>query len=111
MQFIRDNDFYKVARITEPKHNFLAIKLSEIDCQTLVTPLPIKDGEVSRLDGEEILKFVRSGLAQINAELDAKYFVAEVQFAPSDTEPESIYEMLTRELIMRIHSNSGFRAT
>jgi hypothetical protein len=29
MQFIIDNDLYKIARITGPNHNFLAIRLSE----------------------------------------------------------------------------------
>lgn len=108
MQFIKDNDLYKVARITGPTHNFLAIRLSETKCVTQVTPLPIKQGDVERLDGEKVLAQVLNGLAEVNQELVKEYFVSEVQFVPSDTESSSVYSFLVSELIKRIDSNSEF---
>lgn len=106
--FIKGDDLYKVARITGPTHNFLAIRLSEKKCVGQVTPLPIKQGDVERLGGEKVLAQVLNGLDQVNQELGKEYFVSEVQFVPSDTEPASIYGFLVRELIKRIDSNGEF---
>ena len=108
MQFIKDNDLYKVARITGPSHNFLAIKLSETKCSTQITPLQIKPGDVEKLDGQSVLNQVLSGLDEINQELGKEYFISEVQFIPSDTESSSVYGFLIGELIKRIDSNSDF---
>lgn len=108
MQFIKDNDFYKVARITGPTHNFLAIRMSERKCVTQVTPLPIKQGEVERLDGKKVLAQVLNGLDEVNHELGKEYYVSEVQFVPSDTEPSSVYGFMVCELIKQIDSNGEF---
>lgn len=108
MQFIKENDFFKVARITGPAHNFLAIRLSETKCVTQVTPLTIKQGDVERLDGKKILTQVLNGLDEVNQELGKEYFISEVQFVPSDTYSSSVYGFLVSELIKRIDSNGEF---
>ena len=108
MQFVKDNDLYKVARITGPTHNFLAIRLSEKKCATLVTALPIKHGDIQKLDGQVILSQVLKGLESVNLELDKEYFLAEIQFVPSDTESSSVYEFLAGEIIKRIDSGGEF---
>jgi hypothetical protein len=108
MQYIKDKDIYKVARITGPTHNLLAIRLSNERCSTQVTSLPIKRGDVERLDEHEVLTQVLAGLDEINKVLDKEYFISEVQFVPSDTGPVSIYEFLVKELIMRINSKGEF---
>ena len=108
MQFIKDKEFYKVARITGPNHNFLAIRLSENECSPKIVSLPIKDKEIAKVDGKEVLKQVQSGLLTVNQELKQKYFVSEIQFVPSDTESTCIYEFLIQELIKRIHSGEEF---
>ncbi len=108
MQFIKDKDLYKVARITGPTHNFLAIRLPDTKCVTQLTPLPIKPGDVERLDGTKILAQVLSGLDEVNQEFGKEYFVSEVQFVPSDTKPLSAYAFLVREIIKRIESNNEF---
>jgi hypothetical protein len=108
MQFIKDNDLYKAARITGPTHNFLAIRLSGTNCDTKVTPLPIKQGDVERLDGKKVLAQVLNGLDEVNQELGKKYFVSEIQFIPSDSESSSVYGLLINELIKQIDSNGEF---
>lgn len=108
MQFIKDNDLYKVARITGPTHNFLAIRLAEENCSTEIKALPIKQGDVERIDSQSVLVQVLRGLDAINLELGAEYQVSEVQFIPSDSDSSSVYELLIRELIKRIDSNGEF---
>lgn len=108
MQFIKDKGLYKVARITGPTHNLLAIRLSDSKCSTKVTALPVKQGEVERLDGEEILTQVLSGLESINQELGKEYFVSEIQFIPSDSKPTSAYRLLVQELVKRIDEEGEF---
>ncbi len=108
MQFIKDDDLYKVARITGPTHNFLAIRLSETKCTTQVTQLPIKQGDIERLDGKKVLAQVLNGLDGINQKLGKEYFVSEVQFVPSDSESSSVYGFLVSELIKRIDASGEF---
>jgi len=108
MQFIKDNDFYKVARITGPTHNFLAVRLSETKCSTEITALPIKEGELERIDAKKVLYQVLNGLDAINLELGKKYFISEIQFVPSDSESSSVYELLISELIKRIDLDGEF---
>ena len=108
MQYIKDKDLYKVARITGPTHNLLAVRLSEKKCSTQVVSLPIKQGDIERLEGDEVLAQVLAGLDEVNKELEKEYFISEVQFVPSDTGPISIYEFLVKELIKRIDSKGEF---
>lgn len=108
MQFIKDHDLYKVARITGPTHNLLIIRLSENVCDTKITPLPIKEGQISKLQCQEVLAQVLAGIDEINHELASEYFVSEVQFLPSDSEPVSIYKYLVKVLVKRIDSNNEF---
>lgn len=108
MQFIKDKDLYKAARITGPTHNLLAIRLSDRKCSTKATALPTKQGETERLDSEEVLTQVLSGLEDINRELGREYFISEIQFIPSDSKPTSTYRLLVRELIKRIDEEAEF---
>lgn len=108
MQFIKDRDLYKVARITGPCHNFLAIRLSEEECIPQITPLPIKRGDVEQLDGQHILAQILKGLDEVNRALGTTYHLSEVQYIPSDSESSSVYEFLIVELIKRIEANGTF---
>lgn len=108
MQFIVEKGLYKVARITGPSHNLLAIRLSEADENIEVVPLPIKANEKVRITPQDVLCQVKSGLSSINQELGKEYFISEIQFLPSDTYSPTVYEMLTRELIKRIDVGGNF---
>lgn len=104
MQFMRDGDFYKVARITGAQHNFLSLRLSEVRSDIEVVPLPIKLGETVMVSASSVLGQVKSGLALANEELGQEYYISCVQYVPSDTPSNSIYEGLTVELIRRLHA-------
>jgi len=108
MQFVKDKDVYKVARITGPSHNFLAIRLSDRECDTKVTQLSAQNDCTVVLTDRDVLVQVLSGLRAVNQELKKEYFISEIQFVPSDTESTSIYEYLTKELIKRIDSHGAF---
>ncbi|MCW7552810.1 hypothetical protein NX722_09175 [Endozoicomonas gorgoniicola] len=108
MQFIKEKNFFKVARITGPTHNLLSIRLSKSKCSPKITPLPVKRGEIERLKGEAVLTQVLAGLDIVNKELQKQYFVLEIQFIPSDSQPASVYNLLVQELIKRIDSNGEF---
>lgn len=104
MQFMRDGGFYKVARITGSQHNFLSLQLSEMISDIEVISLPIKSGEAVRVEATSVLSQVKSGLALANEELGGKYCISCVQYVPSDTPSNSVYEGLTVELIRRLHA-------
>ena len=98
MQFIFDSGLYKVARITGPAHNLLAIRLTDSDGTIEVTPLPIKSNEEPQVEFQDVLTQVKSGLASVNKELEKEYCISEIQYVPSDTNSPVVYEMLTKEL-------------
>jgi S-adenosylmethionine synthetase len=108
MQFIYDNGLYKVARITGPSHNLLAIRLSESNGHTNVVSLPIKTHEKNNIDSKDVLNQVMLSLSLVNKELKKDYHISEIQYLPSDTYSSTVYEMLTTELIKRIDSGGEF---
>ncbi|WP_218176868.1 hypothetical protein [Pseudomonas gingeri] len=69
MQFAFDNGIYKVARITGSSYNFLAIQLVEREVDIAVCPLPIKEGEIPRVDSDEVLSQVKAGLGTVRKEM------------------------------------------
>ena len=108
VQFAIDNGFYKVARITGPTHNFLAIRLADASPGDIkLTALGPKDGKNADGARESILNQVKTGLESINAELGKQYAIAEVHYIPSDSVSSSVYKLLTVELIRKIDAGWG----
>ncbi|CCN72623.1 conserved hypothetical protein [Vibrio nigripulchritudo SFn118] len=105
MIYIRDNNLYKIARITGPTHNFLAIRLSESKCSIKVKALFSRTEEELRIDEESVVAQVLSGLTSTNLELKTEYYVSEIHYVPSDTKSSSVYKFLTIELLRRIDAN------
>jgi len=108
MQFINDNGIYKVARITGPQHNLLAIRLSEQSENIEIVSLPIKGNETINVDKQDVLKQVNAGLNSINEKLGKEYFISEIQYVPSDSNTPKVYEFLIKELIKRIDNKGEF---
>jgi len=108
MQFIYDNGKYKVARITGPQHNLLAISLAERNCNIEVVSLAMKVGERVNVLQEDVLKQVKLGLGMVNEELGKEYYISEVQYLPSDSKTSNIYSFLIKELIKRIDEQGEF---
>lgn len=108
MQFIFDNDVYKVARITGPEHNLLGIRLASSRKNIDVVPLPMKNGDRVRIDKGSVLAQIERGLLNVNFRLKKDYIISEVLFLPSDSPSDSVYEYLIFELIKRIDEEGDF---
>lgn len=107
MQFLYDGDYYKVVKISGPKHNLLGIALG--DASTLdVFPLPIKAGEIARIDEQDLVAQVLSGIDEINNELGCNYSLGKIQYVPSDTPSKSVYRELVQEVLRRAHQGGDF---
>jgi len=108
MQFVLDKGIYKVARITGPQHNLLGITIGEVHSPMELVEFPMKKGEQRQVDPKSVLSQVRDGLEEVRKELGKEYIVSKVYFVPSDTPSQSVYKLLTMELIRRIESQEGF---
>lgn len=94
----KDGDFYKITRITGPKHNLLSVKFgnSELKVEKLMQHSPsampmTNDVEVT----EEVLK----GVARANDRLGKAFKVSVIQYVPDDSAPASVYGDLAELLV------------
>ncbi|SHO55708.1 hypothetical protein VQ7734_01454 [Vibrio quintilis] len=108
MQFSFNSGLYKATRIAGRSHNFLAIRLSDLKQDTKVTALPVLPNEELRIEAQDVLEQVRSGLLLINEEAGKNYYISEIQYIPSDTHSPDIYQTLAIELLQRIHLGAVF---
>lgn len=110
MQFVYDGQFYKAVKISGPKHNLLSISLGKSE-QTTITAL--KQGLDYRqlVDEDDVLSQVTSGIEQLNAELGTDYFVEKIQFVPSDTPSQTVYNELVKAIVTRVHEGKEFIKT
>jgi hypothetical protein len=101
MQVSKRNDFYQVSWISGPRHNFLAIALSEeTDSETIISPLPPR-GECrhAKLDEKLILDNVLEGATAANRAFGTKFKIGAIQYVENDTGPEEIFNFLTQKII------------
>jgi hypothetical protein len=109
MQFIQDNEWYKVVRITGPAHNLLGLAFgNETDDQVTVEPLPIKNDQISRISAEEVRQHVLHGVMEANQSLGTQYQVKKIQFVPADTPPPDIYRTLAKTIVERLANKKAF---
>ena len=97
---------FRATRITGPRHNMLCLELSREGSEErpLVETLPRSD-EPLRLDAEEVLASVLSGLKAANIRLGASYSVVKVQFLPTDSPPASVYALLAEAIVDAAHAD------
>lgn len=109
MQFVFDGKFYKAIKITGPAHNMLGLALEEIKNHEIeiisLGSRMIAENNINELD---VKNQVLSGIETINNEFGLKYFIAKIQFIPSDTPSESVYTELTIEIIRRLITGGKF---
>ncbi len=102
MQVIKDGDLYKIARITGPTHNFLALRFGLTAGPTpRVEALASRSG--ARLDGDALGGEVEKGVADANQRLGTSYQVDLIQFVPDDTPPETAYRGLAERITEAMH--------
>lgn len=111
MQYRFDGEFHRLARVTGPTHNFLALRLDEgpPGAAPVVRPLAVAEGEPSRLDASDVTAAVLAGVADANREAGTRYVVRELQFVPADSPPAAVYRALAREIALRA-AEAGRRA-
>ncbi|MGW8338438.1 hypothetical protein ACWGY7_00055 [Xanthomonas axonopodis pv. khayae] len=102
MQFIKDGDIYKVARITGVQDNILGViftnKLSEVE----IVALKIDESKKIMAKPDDVLRQLFEGLAEICAELGKVYYLAKVFYLPNESSENSVYKILIRELVKKV---------
>jgi hypothetical protein len=104
MQFVKDNEWYKVIRVTGPSHNLLGIVFAEggFQADLRVEALPTNAGIPAQLSEQDVRRYVEAGVADANQEFQAHYSISKIQFIPTDTPPASVYRMLARRIVERL---------
>jgi hypothetical protein len=97
MQFSKQNNLIRVARVAGPSHNFLALELAETAHNTEVDELA-GDGRRT-LEPDDVRREVLNGVAEAARSLGLQVTVGRLKFVPSDTGPASIYRALAGALI------------
>ena len=105
-----NGNIHKIARMTGNKNNFLEIILSNIHENIKIKPLTIKvKGEnVINILPEEVSFYVTQGVDLIYEKYKRKFFISEISFCQSDSQPSSIYAFLTFHLLEDIIKNENF---
>ncbi len=108
MQFVKDGDVYKIARMTGSQDNILGVSFSEKEATVEVVEWGVKPGAKVKSTSKQVLEQVVSGLKLANNDLDKSYHLSKIYFLPSDSASNSIYEFLIRELIKQFDSGNRF---
>ncbi len=107
MQYIIDGEFYKITRVTGPKHNMLGVRFSDTHKEMEVVDLDFSAKQVN-FSASEVKSQVQLGLADVNRELGTKYKISAIQFVGSDTKSDSIYAELVKIIVRRLESGCKF---
>lgn len=102
MQFVKDGEIYKVARITGVQDNLLGITLVDAQVKVDLVALPASDTRNAKTNPDEVLRQVAEGLSEINLELGKDYHISKIFYLPHESAANSVYKLLTVELIRRI---------
>lgn len=103
MQHTVDGEFRRLARVTGPTHNFLAIAFADAAWSGApsIEALDTSDGGAALLDAAEVARAVCEGIADANREFGCDYAACRVQFVPSDSPPAAVHRRLAREIVRR----------
>lgn len=108
MQFVKDGDVYKVARMTGSQDNILGVSFSEQETAVEVVEWDIKKGAKVKSSSAQVVDQVLSGLKLVNDDLGKRYHLSKIYFLPSDSASNSVYEFLIQELIKYFDSGNEF---
>ncbi len=108
MQYIYDGEFYKIVKITGPKHNMLSLSFGEKQASIEVSDLDKSANETLSISACSVENQVRIGIKEINNELNTNYNVLKIQFISSDSPSDSIYIELTKKIVKRLKSGGEF---
>jgi hypothetical protein len=105
MQYVFDGQFYKVVKVTGPRHNLLGLSFGECAEPAVIA---LGDDKSHAIVAEEVLQQVISGVDDMNAKLGTTYLVKQIQFVLSDTPSNSIYRELAQSIVKRLHEAGEF---
>lgn len=110
MKFTKRDNFYQVSWISGPRHNLLAISLTENDdSERFIRMLPpIGECRHNRLDETIILAKVVEGIDKANQMFNLDFRVSSIEYVENDTPPEEIYEYLTLKIVEHLVSDRSF---
>lgn len=108
MQFVKNGDVYKIARITGSQDNILGVCFSDAECDIELVEWDVKNGAVVKTSGSQVLEQVLSGLKSVNGEIGKTYYLSKIYFLPSDRSSNSVYEFLIQELVKQLDSGGEF---
>jgi len=113
MQFIRVSNYFKVARVTGPSHNMLAIEFCEADetSQIVVESLPSVGDEPAALLPDAVRQNVAEGVSEANQRFRTNYTVKRMQFVRNDSPPVETYRLLASSIIERLANRLPFTET
>ncbi|MEW8229297.1 MAG: hypothetical protein AB2745_03160 [Candidatus Thiodiazotropha endolucinida] len=108
MQFIKDGDVYKVARITGSQDNILGVSFSDQEVNIEVVEWDVKRGAKVKSSSDQVLEQVVSGLREANQALGKNYFLSKIYFLPSDSSSNLVYAFLIQELVEQLDRGGEF---
>lgn len=102
MQFLKDGNIYKIARITGSQDDILGVSFSDEATEIEVIEWEVKPGAKIKSSSIQVLQQVEIGLNEINQILDKSYFLSKIYYLPSDSSSNAVYHLLIQELVKRI---------
>lgn len=108
MKLIVDDNKFKMAFVSGPRHNFLSLVIEstklnfEFDLNDLNS-----DGKDKLHNQQQIKDQILDGLKHINQELSSNYRISSAEYSSADTPSDSVYKILTINIIKEADSN-GF---
>lgn len=108
-----DGNLYKIARITGPSHNYLALEVDHDNRSDIVVEALVLDPSERPLVAADVVKSqVLDALAEFNATHETTYAVRRAQFVVSDTlQPADIYQRLATEVLQYVHDQRPHRSS
>ena len=104
MKLIVDDNKFKMAKITGPRHNFLSLSIVK---NKLNFDFNLNDVEESnhniQINEDTITKQILDGLDKINKALNKNYRIEFAEYSSKDTPSENVYEELTMNIIEKAH--------
>lgn len=108
MKLIVDNDKFKMAFVSGPRHNFLSLVIvdNKLNFEFEINDLS-DDNKGGINNQQQVKKQILEGLDYVNKELGTNYRISHAEYSSSDTSSNNLYTALTINIIKEAHSN-GF---
>jgi len=94
---------YSAQHVTGPTHNLLRLKLGRGTSEDFtVTVLPPPVGDCRHHEGltsEEVLPFIRDGVAHANAVLGTDFAVLHAEIVENDSRQPAVYGYIARKIV------------